>query len=63
MTNILNTRRLEKEVLAPGSFLSLTDEERANIKNMRIIPAEFGSGDGFGKIEIEYKHPVYRYLS
>ncbi len=41
-------------------FVSLTEEERAKIEEVRILPPRLGRS-GFGKIIVKYKTPIYKH--
>jgi hypothetical protein len=47
-----------KRALTPLEFIELSPEEREKIKVVRIIPPKLGKW-GFGKILVEYRHPIY----
>ena len=47
-----------RRILTPLEFLKLSPDERAKLKSVRIIPPRLGEWD-FGKIVVEYRHPIY----
>lgn len=47
-----------KKVVRPEDYLSMTTEERANVKTSRFIPPTIGGSD-FGRFVITLKNPVY----
>lgn len=49
---------LNKHLLTPQEYLSLSASEKAEIESTEIIPPKF-SGNHFGMIEITYKYPQY----
>ncbi len=50
------------QVVTVAEFLKLYEEKRADILSARILPPKLGNAD-FGKIIIEWKHPVFVPLS
>ncbi len=51
---------LEKEeVISPSEYLHLTAEQKAEIKDIRIVPPKIGSGT-FGMFRVTRKFPAYR---
>ena len=48
----------EKDITAE-EFLSLTEEERAKIRYVKIIPPRIGHQD-FGKFKVTMKSPMYQ---
>lgn len=55
----LECDKFNKEIISPEEYLKLTDSDKANIESSKIIPPSLGSND-FGKIEINYKYPIYK---
>lgn len=51
-----------KEILTPEQFINLTDDQRANIKSVDIIPPKLG-GNHFGKILIKKYYPDFKKIS
>lgn len=56
--NRLTARSHQREKLTPSQFLSLSSEQKADIKRVRIVAPQLGQG-GFGGIEVTYKTPRY----
>ena len=51
---------LEKEeVISPSEYLNLTEEQRKEIEDIRIVPPKIGSGS-FGMFRVIRKFPAYR---
>lgn len=49
----------EEDFISPSEYLNLTEEEKAEIKDIQIIPPALGSR-GFGMFRIIRKSPSYR---
>ncbi len=62
MTTI-ETLKLDTEELSIEQYLALTENEKANIKSVKIVPPRFGDidfDDDFGKLKVRYKVPLYK---
>ena len=62
MTTI-ETLKLDTEELSIEQYMALTENERANIKSVKIVPPRFsdiGFDDDFGKLKVRYKAPLYK---
>lgn len=62
MTTI-DTLKLDTEELSIERYMALTENERANIKSVKIIPPHFSDldfDDDFGKLKVKYKVPSYK---
>ena len=57
-TNILNLYPKREKILTPEEFLSLTEKERENIEESKIIPPTLG-GHSFGSFWVRFKRPIY----
>lgn len=56
----LDLSKMYEESLSPEEYLNLSDKERRNIASTKIVPARLGKA-GFGRIQVTYKMPTYRY--
>jgi hypothetical protein len=59
MVPVRSISPLRRETFTPGEYVRLPGVVRTNIASVRVVPPTLGSG-GFGAVEVEYKHPVYR---
>lgn len=59
MSEVIDTIRVNNEVLSPAEFLEKVNSEKSNIVRSRIAPPRLGSS-GFGGIEVEYASPIFR---
>lgn len=50
--------KVSRKVLSLKAFVTLDEESKANIKATKIVPPRVGA-PGFGRIEVEWKSPVY----
>ncbi|MBF0493249.1 MAG: hypothetical protein HQM15_10770 [Deltaproteobacteria bacterium] len=50
-----------EEAINPQDYLKLTEKDKLDIESVRIIPPTLGK-NGFGKMLIKYKFPIYRGL-
>ena len=57
-TNILNLYPKREKILTPEEFLSLTEKERENIEESKIIPPTLGEYS-FGSFWVRFKRPIY----
>lgn len=55
----IDIKSMTTEILSPEKYLTLSAKERANIFQAKIVPPVLGSED-FGKIQVDYKTPVYK---
>lgn len=58
--NTLDLFPVTEEVISFKKFLALTDEERAAIETIKIVPPRLGRA-GFGKVIVQYKSPIYKH--
>ena len=49
-----------REELSMKEFVKLVEENQDKILRSKPVPAKLG-GKGFGKIEVEYKYPTYKF--
>lgn len=54
--------KIESETISPERYLNLSENEKMNISQARIIPPQLGQKD-FGKIQITYKSPIFKTAS
>jgi len=55
--SIIDMTAFQKRVISPFDFVHMSEEDKANIKETKIVPS--GLGKGFGGIEVTYRVPVY----
>jgi len=55
---IIDFKKQLHTVLSPIEYLSLSRDEKDNIKSTKILPPKVGRR-GFGGIIVEYKNPIY----
>ena len=58
LSHVFNAKSFTEILLSPKEFLNLSETDRENIKSVKIMPAKLG-GNGFGKIKVTRKTPVY----
>ena len=58
MKKIIELTPQKKRNISPTDFLSLSREEKRNIKACRFVPPSIGSDD-FGYFDILLKYPTY----
>jgi hypothetical protein len=56
---ILEAFPTKEEVLTPKQFVALTERDKSNIKEVRIVAPRLGDR-GFGGIKVIYKHATYK---
>lgn len=56
---ILEARPITEEVLTPQQFTKLSKQEKAAIKEVKIIAPKLGS-KGFGGVKVVYKNVIYK---
>lgn len=58
--NILDAIFIKCENLSFEEYLNLDDNEKANIKSSKIIPATLEPDNNFGGICVEYQNPIFK---
>ena len=58
MQNFINLYPSREKFYTPEEFIKMTEEEKRNIEDSRIIPPQLGRGS-FGGILVKFRVPVY----
>jgi hypothetical protein len=51
--------KFDSETISPEKYLKLSENEKMNISQAKIVPPQLGQKD-FGKIQIIYKSPIFK---
>ena len=57
--SILEVRPITEEVLTPSQYTKLSADEKAKIKDVKIVAPKLGDR-GFGGVRVIYKNAIYR---
>ena len=56
---LIDIKAVKSEMITPVKYLELTEKEKNNIENAKIVPPVLGAGN-FGMVEVTYKTPLYK---
>lgn len=54
----LIARQKDYSIISIEDFLNLTEKDKSNIRQMKVIPPDL-EDDDFGYVQVFYKSPVY----
>lgn len=54
----LIARQKDYSIISIDDFLNLTEEDKSNIRQIKLIPPDLEEDD-FGRMQVFYKSPIY----
>lgn len=59
MSREIQVIKFDSETISPEKYLNLSENEKLNISQVKIVPPQLGQKD-FGKIQVTYKSPIFK---